>query len=128
MPATSKDEMTYSDSAPLAGLNLAEAREFFGTLISEHMAQITKSNTTLPVSDALDLDGAVAYLHEKGCIIAKRTVYNFTHTGKIPCSRLGKRLVFSRKALSEWVEQNTTTKAGISETALVVAKSAARKR
>ena len=40
---------------------------------------------------------------------SKATIYKMTFTGEIPFQKFGKRLVFSRQALSDWVSDRTTT-------------------
>jgi excisionase family DNA binding protein len=38
---------------------------------------------------------------------SKATIYKMTFTGEIPFRKYGKRLVFSRKELSEWISNRT---------------------
>jgi excisionase family DNA binding protein len=38
---------------------------------------------------------------------SKGQIYKMTMLGTIPCSHFGKRLIFSRKALIEWMEERT---------------------
>ena len=35
--------------------------------------------------------------------VNRKTVYNSAARGKLPCQRLGKRLLFSRNAISAWL-------------------------
>jgi excisionase family DNA binding protein len=40
----------------------------------------------------------------------KPTIYKLSFNGAIPCTRFGKRLVFSRKELSAWMKERTIRK------------------
>lgn len=122
------NEITLNDAMPLAGLTIGEARQFFDGLISSRLTQVVKLNTTPPTSEVLDLDGAVAYLYDLGYFITKNALYNFTTTGRIPCRRMGRRLVFNRTELTLWVESKVKQSPRQSDAALLVAKSATRKR
>lgn len=42
--------------------------------------------------------------------LKKATIYRKTYDGTIPCERFGKFLVFSRKALTQWMKEETTPK------------------
>lgn len=35
--------------------------------------------------------------------IDRKTVYDFATRGEIPCKRLGRRILFSRSAIAEWL-------------------------
>jgi excisionase family DNA binding protein len=35
--------------------------------------------------------------------VNRKTVYNSAARGKLPCQRLGKRLLFSREAIGAWL-------------------------
>jgi excisionase family DNA binding protein len=49
-------------------------------------------------SDILDVDEAAALLK-----VSRRTVYNHVKAGKMPHARVGRKLLFSRAKLSQWV-------------------------
>lgn len=61
--------------------------------------------TQTPERDRLLVNEALALLAELGRPTSKSTLYKETSTGAIPHYKIGKRLVFSRKALTQWVEQ-----------------------
>lgn len=42
--------------------------------------------------------------------LKESTIYSKTMKGTIPCTKFGKRLVFSRKELASWLEENTFRK------------------
>jgi excisionase family DNA binding protein len=58
----------------------------------------------------------------------KPTIYKKSFTGEIPCSRLGKRLVFSRKELTSWMHSQTIRKQSPEVTATKHLQKEANKR
>lgn len=58
----------------------------------------------------------------------KSWLYKQTMTGGIPCKKFGKRLVFSRKQLLEWMESHTITKTNPEITAATNLAKEARKK
>lgn len=40
--------------------------------------------------------------------VSRATVYRMAQRGEIPCLRLGRRFVFSREHLKQWIEQKMT--------------------
>lgn len=58
-------------------------------------------------SDALTLEEAAAYLKEQGLPITKSTLYNLSFKDDIPYRKVGRRLVFSRRELAEWIDSIT---------------------
>lgn len=40
--------------------------------------------------------------------ISRATAYRMAQRGEIPCLRLGRRFVFSREHLKQWIEQKMT--------------------
>ena len=53
---------------------------------------------------------AIDFLKENGLPIAKAQVYKLSFQNEIPASRIGKRLVFSRKDLLNWLAMRTIEK------------------
>ena len=77
---------------------------------------------TITLSDALDL------LNEHGYPTSKAKMYKLTSSGEIPCKTYGNKLVFSRKELLHWAENQTKSKKNSSDISLALANSANRKR
>lgn len=67
---------------------------------------------TAPVPDRIGIDEAAEFTGLK-----KATLYRKSFDGSIPCERFGKFLIFSRKALSVWMQEQTTTKVSQSDAA-----------
>ncbi len=68
---------------------------------------------------------------EEACQITgwrKPTIYKKSFLGEIPCSRMGKRLVFSRKELTVWLQSKTIRKQSPDETAAKHLQKDANKR
>lgn len=68
---------------------------------------------------------------EEACDITgwlKPTIYKKSFLGEIPCSRMGKRLVFSRKELTNWLQSQTIRKQSPEETATKHLQKEANKR
>ena len=71
------------------------------------------------------IEEAAAFLNDNGCKITVQTIYTKKLQGKIPCSKIGSRLVFSKKALLAWIERQTVSHIKTrSESASDLAKSA----
>lgn len=58
----------------------------------------------------LTLDQAVVFLHENALPTTKAQLYKLTSQGEIPVFKVGKRLVFSRKELLNWIESRKIVK------------------
>lgn len=44
--------------------------------------------------------------------VDRKTVYEFAGRGELPCRRLGRRILFSRRALMAWLEDARPRRAG----------------
>jgi hypothetical protein len=78
--------------------------------------------------DTTTLSGALALLAEYGYILSKAKLYKLTASGNIPCRKFGQKLVFSRKDILSWAENQTKPKNDPSEALLTLARSARRKK
>jgi hypothetical protein len=84
--------------------------------------------TAKPDNDLLTKDQAIQFLAENGLPMKDGQLYFLSSTGKIPCKRIGKRLVFSKKELLTWLESNMSSKQDRNHNAAKLIASAARKR
>jgi excisionase family DNA binding protein len=101
-------------------LSLIEKRLF--SIENLIKSQLKKSNDDTE-SDRLSLPEAAEFLKLK-----KTTIYGLTFKGKIPYRKFGKLLVFSRKELKNWLEENSKNPAvGIKTVLSEIQKSANRK-
>lgn len=77
--------------------------------VSKAFEAYTKKPTTPEniENDNLTIEEAAAFLNDNGCKITVQTIYTKKLQGKIPCSKIGSRLVFSKKALLAWIERHT---------------------
>ena len=78
--------------------------------------------------DTMTLSGAIALLAEYGYILSKAKLYKLTASGNIPCRKFGQKLVFSRKDILSWAENQTRPKNNHAEISLTLARSARRKK
>ena len=58
-------------------------------------------------TDNLTLTEAIDYLAELGAPTTKSAIYNLTFRGMIPHRKIGRRTIFSRRELTDWVESRT---------------------
>ncbi len=81
-----------------------------------------------PKPDTLNVGAALECLAELGSPTTQSSLYNLVFKGSIPFRKVGKRLLFSRKDLTEWVESRTTRPDDrCAEAAQRLAKSVTRK-
>ncbi len=78
--------------------------------------------------DTLTLNDTLELLKEHGYPTSKAKIYKLTSTGKIPCRTYGNKLVFSRKEILQWAENQTKFKHDTTELSLHLARSARRKK
>lgn len=74
-----------------------------------------------PDVDRLSLSDAVVFLNEQGLIITRSTLYNLVFKRAIPFSKCGKRTIFSKKELLQWLEIRTVRPAVKSDAVLALA-------
>jgi len=77
--------------------------------------------------DTMTLSAALALLADYGYILSKAKLYKLTASGNIPCRKFGQKLVFSRKDILSWAENQTKPKGDHSEVIMAIARSARRK-
>lgn len=62
-----------------------------------------------PTHDTISLSDALRMLEEYGMPTSKAKIYKLTSAGEIPHKKYGNKLVFSRKELHEWMDEQTRT-------------------
>lgn len=77
--------------------------------------------------DTTTLEGALNFLKAQGYPMSKAKMYKLTSTEDIPCRKFGQKLVFSKKDLLHWAENQTKAKDNKLEAINALAKSAKRK-
>lgn len=98
-------------------------------IVSEAVSQaLPKQASPQPTIDTITLDDTLKLLKEYGYPTSKAKIYKLTSTGKIPCKTYGNKLVFSRKEILLWAENQTRPRHDSSEISLTLARSARRKR
>ncbi len=106
----------------ITSLNVTELEELITASVQKclnstlHPAQPAQ-NDLIGIDEACDITGWL-----------KPTIYKKSFNSEIPCSRLGKRLVFSRKELTAWLQSQTIRKQSPEETATKHLQKEATKR
>lgn len=81
-----------------------------------------------PKPDVMGIDETLSFLGEQAIPTKKSALYNLVFKEEIPHRKIGRRLVFSRKELLEWIESRTVRPEDKrSAAALRIAESANRK-
>ena len=77
-------------------------------IISEIFANtVPQTSEAKELPDSITLDTAIRILEEFGFPTSKAKIYKLTSSGAMPFRKYGNKLVFSRKELLEWAEQQT---------------------
>lgn len=80
-----------------------------------------------PEVDRINLTDAVEFLTEQGFPITRNTLYNLVFKRDIPFAKCGRRTIFSKKELLQWLDNRIVRPETKSDVALRLAKSANRK-
>lgn len=102
-----------------------ELRAIISKAVSDVLPKQTNSNVQI---DTLTLNDTLELLKEHGYPTSKAKIYKLTSTGKIPCKTYGNKLVFSRKEVLLWAENQTKPKHDSTKVSLTLARSARRKK
>jgi len=97
-------------------------------IVSEAVSGILPKQSSQPQIDTISLNDTLELLHEHGYPTSRAKMYKLTSSGTIPCKTYGKSLVFSRKEVLAWAENQTKPKHDSSEVSLTLARSARRKQ
>lgn len=90
-------------------------------------ALLPGKNEPAPQVDTISLNDALELLNRHGFPTSKAKMYKLTSTGEVPCRRYGNKLVFSRRELLQWAEDQTKPKHDRTAVTLTLARSARRK-
>ena len=88
-------EITF-DSVPKRILQIEEKVDQLLLLISNQSSQEEPERW-------FTMDGIRVYLGDEENPIPRQTIYEWTRKGKIPHSKKGKRLYFSKRAIDQWL-------------------------
>ena len=97
-------------------------------IISEAVSGVIPKQVVQSQIDTISLNDTLELLYEHGYPTSRAKMYKLTSTGQIPCKTYGKKLVFSRKEVLAWAENQTKPKRDFSEVSLILAHSARRKK
>ena len=72
-------------------------QETIRTIVAEELGRaLDRAPESQP--EVMSADAAAAFLG-----VDRKTVYDYAHRGELPHERLGKRMLFSRDALLQWL-------------------------
>jgi hypothetical protein len=77
--------------------------------------------------DTITLNDALELLGQYGFPTSKAKMYKLTSAGDVPCRTYGNKLVFSRKEILQWAENQAKPKHDRTNAVLSLARSARRK-
>lgn len=116
----------FDNSLPLAALSVGQAEEFFCGLINRELQKIANQKEQ-PKPDTMTTEELLEFVAEHGYPMTRATVYDLTHKKQIPYTKRRKRIIFSRRDISQWLEEWTARPETKSDAALRLAQSANRK-
>lgn len=94
-------------------INPAELRELIaeevGAAIRKAGSEVPRRTENAHRCDMLSLSEAIEYLRELGYITTAKSLYGKTSRGTVPYRKIGRRVIFSRAKLGEWVAAQTST-------------------
>ncbi len=82
-----------------------ELREMLEDIIDKKFSE--KKELEKNISENLTLDKAIIFLKDNGFPTSKAKLYQLTSSNQISHSKFGNKLLFTRKSLLEWANQNT---------------------
>jgi len=108
---------------------IVTSEETLRTIVAEAVAEaIPKTAPTAEPPDTIALPTAYQLLTDHGYPTSRAKIYKLTSSGQMPHRKYGNKLVFSRRELLAWAEGQTRAIGDRSEAALILARSARRKR
>ncbi|MCC8088037.1 MAG: helix-turn-helix domain-containing protein [Rikenellaceae bacterium] len=103
-----------------------ELRSLLRGVIREFVTELKSEKK--PEPDTMNFDSLLSFLSEQGYDISKSKFYKLSSKNEIPHRKLGRKLIFSRKEIMNWMELNLDDPTDRrSEQARILAESARRK-
>ena len=90
-----------NENTPLGALTVGQLLEIIEQKTACKIPELKEE----PKADRTGIDGVISITG-----LSSSQIYKLTAKNAIPCQKFGKRLVFSTKAIMEWMEQHTTEK------------------
>lgn len=109
-------------------------REELQTLIGDAVARVVpkladfRRKNEVVETDAMTVEAAATFLTAQGIPATRATLYNLVYKNAIPHRKFGRRTVFSKRELKQWIEDKTTRPEMQEKAATRIAASANRKR
>ena len=112
---------------------IVTTREELQTLIGDAVAAVVpkladfRRKNEAVETDAMTVEAAAKFLTAQGIPATRATLYNLVYKNAIPHRKFGRRTVFSKRELTQWIEDNTKRPATKEDAALRIAASASRR-
>ncbi len=119
------NETKIPDSLPFAALTVEQASHLIGEIITKELSRRPPVEPP-PRNEVMNIAAAGAFLGECGYSIRKGSLYNLVAAKAIPHGKIGKRLIFRRSELTEWVASRTRPDKNKSDAAVLLCKTVLR--
>lgn len=94
----------------LISISVHELKNIIDQSVKKAVQEIVQNNDISLPSNIQEKEKSSLYLNiqqaSKFTHMAIATLYDYTHKKKIPFSKIGKRLLFSKKELTEWIQRH----------------------
>jgi excisionase family DNA binding protein len=95
----------------MEGYVIITGKEDLKQIIKEALAELIQPMQNDSVNPKfLDMDKLLDYLHQNNCRISKSRIYKLTRSRKIPHRKIGKKLLFNRDEILDWLQGETSGK------------------
>lgn len=74
------------------------------SIVREAVADVFSIHEQRLDIDTMNVDALLAFLAEYGYITTKPQIYQLTSRNKIPFMKLGNKLIFSKKEITNWIK------------------------
>jgi excisionase family DNA binding protein len=94
----------------LISISVHELKTIIEQSVKKAVQEIVQNNNLIVPTTVQEKEKSSLYLNiqqaSKFTHMAIATIYDYTHKKKIPFSKIGKKLLFSKKELSEWIQKH----------------------
>ncbi|KAA5548379.1 hypothetical protein [Adhaeribacter rhizoryzae] len=108
---------------------IVTSAEQLSRLIREEISRLQDFRPAKPPRpDHLDFKEALKFVNEQGFPLSRSQFYKSTSLKQVPFKTFGRKLIFSRLQLLDWIESKTIDKNETSLIELALARSARKKK
>lgn len=88
----------------LVTLTVGEISRLIDGIVEKRIRDMKGEASTTSYPEMMNLEGLRMFLRKLGLDIPKSALYKATSTGEIPFHKMGRRLIFRREEVLEWVD------------------------